>query len=292
MSKVMLAADWHGNLPWAEKILKVAAAQDLEEVYQLGDFGLWPGSSGRKYLYRLDRLVEQLGLRLRIVLGNHEDYDRVQYMRENDEGWKYLKAYPRLEFAPRAFVWEHEGVRMATLGGAGSIDRLLRTAGKSWWPQEEITEGDRDQLVSLFEATGWDRVDVMLTHEAPAGLHRPGMGTNASWMTPEVVHYTWVQRVRLREAADALAPRWLAHGHWHSLSHDRLEGVRLSGEDYDCKVLGLDKDDSPNNARIVELEPLLGIAQEQIPDWTLLSTSRKATIAAGPEAHKAPGQFL
>lgn len=135
--RVGFAGDWHGNLPWAKRCLERFAAEGITTVYQVGDFGLWPGPSGKKFLRVVNATCERAQLRLVVVPGNHEDYDRVKAMRTDDEGWLFLRDYPRIRFAPRGHAWtDARGSRFAALGGAGSIDRNLRRPGVSWWPEE------------------------------------------------------------------------------------------------------------------------------------------------------------
>lgn len=263
-SRVGFAGDWHGNLPWASRALKFFARDGITRVYHVGDFGLWPGRSGKKYLLDLHAIASDLDLELFIVLGNHEDYDRVDQMRTDDHGWLFLKDYPRFRFAPRGHVWLDGGTRMGALGGAGSIDRNLRTEGTSWWPGEEITELDCDALVANTAAAGWDRLDVLLTHEAPAGLRRVGLQPRPVWITPEVEHDCYTQRVRLRDAVDQVRPHMLVHGHWHEWHNDTIDGCSPSGVDYTTLVYGLTCDGMPRNCITGALTPGHGIADVAI----------------------------
>ena len=130
--RIGFAGDWHGNVAWATSRLQAFGNAGITTVYQIGDFGLWPGSSGKRFLRAVDSACEHSGLHLFIVLGNHEDYDRVKLMRTDDAGWLYLKDYPRLRFATRGHTWiDGAGTRFAALGGAGSIDRNIRRLGVS-----------------------------------------------------------------------------------------------------------------------------------------------------------------
>lgn len=259
MTRVGFAGDWHGNLPWAQRCLAVLRDAGIATIYHVGDFGLWPGSEGEKYLRRMQAAADQHDQRLHIILGNHEDYARVARMERDSDGWLFLADYPRLRFAPRAHAWEDaDGVRYASLGGAGSIDRSLRVEGKTWWREEAITPEDVTAFRAALRARGWsenDRVDVMLSHEAPAGLPRGG-GPLPSWVTSEILHDCWTQRVLLREAADAAQPRSLVHGHWHAYFRDGWEGVGPDGQGYSCDVTGLDMDGLPKN--LMTAEPLPG----------------------------------
>jgi Icc-related predicted phosphoesterase len=260
-NRVGFAGDWHGNHTWARKVLKNFAEENVSLIYHVGDFGLWPGAEGKFYLQKVHATAEENNQNLFIVLGNHEDYDRVAQMQTDDEGWLFLKNYPRFRFAPRGHTWVAEnGTRMAALGGAASVDKAFRVEGKTWWGQEEITEADCEQLVANVQKENWEKVDVMVTHDAPAGLTRKGMQPKPHWLTPEIEHYSWTQRVRLREALDQVQPRWLVHGHWHEWFRDEWEGVPLNGGNYTCQVVGLDCDGAPRNAITAELIPVVGLS--------------------------------
>ena len=113
--RIGFAGDWHGNVAWATSRLRAFGAVGVSTVYQVGDFGLWPGSSGKRFLRSVDSTCERSDVRLFIVLGNHEDYDRVKLMRTDDAGWLYLKDYPRLARSPRG------GTRGSMLPGRASL---------------------------------------------------------------------------------------------------------------------------------------------------------------------------
>lgn len=257
--RVGFAGDWHGNFPWAMACLRAAAREGLTTIYHVGDFGIWPGKQGAYYLHKLNERCEELGIALYIVPGNHEDYDQIDAMTTGDDGWLLQRRKPRLRYAPRGHTWTSaNGTTMAAMGGTTSIDKLLRSKGTSWWPQEVITEQDVERLVAnVFERT-WHRVDVMLTHDAPAGLKRPS-GPGPAWFTEEIRHEAWQQRVLLRDAVDAVAPRWLVHGHWHAVYRDQLDGVSGTGWDYRCDVLGLAMDEMYGNLWAANLVPDEGL---------------------------------
>lgn len=260
--RVGFAGDWHGNLPWAKSRLQLFAADGISTVYQVGDFGLWPGQTGRKFLNVINSTCKALSIELVVVLGNHEDYNRVKLMQTNEDGWLFLKDYPAIRFAPRGHVWtDQDGTRFAALGGAGSIDRNLRRPGKSWWSEEELTDEDCGALIRNVLNEGWPRVDVMLTHDAPAGLRRLGVQPSPVWLTPEVQQYCEAQRIRLRTAMDVVVPRSLVHGHWHASIRDGWEGLSSTGADYRCQVFGLPEDGVLDNAITARPAPGLGLTE-------------------------------
>jgi hypothetical protein len=179
-------------------------------------------------------------------------------MTPDTDGWLHLPEYPALRFAPRGHTWTHAGVRYGALGGGGSVDRNLRIPGKSWWPEEEITDNNVHTLTANTAAHGWPRLDILLTHEAPAGVHRPGT-RQGPWFTEDVTHDCWTQRVRLRNATDNTQPAWLIHGHWHHNFEDTLEGTQPNGQPYTTNVIGLSKDQDFEHAIIAETQPETGI---------------------------------
>lgn len=258
MPMFAFAGDWHGNTKWAVSRLQAFAARGVDTVHHLGDFGLWPGADGVQYLLALQNCCYQNRMTMRITLGNHEDYDQVPDMHETPDGWLFLPGYDRLLFAPRGHVWSDHGVTFASLGGAGSIDRLLRSPGISWWPQEAVSEGDVAALQRNLSALGRDRVDVMLTHEAPAGVVRNG-GPLPPWAPPEVVHYCWQSRLLLTEAMGLARPRTLLHGHWHQWYDDVFEGA-----DFDTRIIGLPDDGSAKNCVTATIDPETGISDIRV----------------------------
>jgi hypothetical protein len=244
--------DWHRDLFFAIRVIRELASQGITVIYQLGDFGLFPGELGKKYLDGVARICNELGVRLVVIPGNHDDYDRIATMRPDDEGWLKLSnpIYCNIFFAPRGHTWMESGYRFAALGGAGSVDRLLREEGTSWWAAEQITDGDCLALVHNVQARGWDRVDFLLTHEAPAGPHLISMfnGYNRpAWFTVEIEYDCWTQRIRMRNAVDQIMPYINIHGHWHNRSRNLIDGVSPLNEEYQCTVLGLNREGSREN---------------------------------------------
>lgn len=249
---VGFAGDWHGNEAWSCHGVETFARLGVDTVYHLGDFGLWPGREGKFYLERLHKTCAQFDVRLFITLGNHEDYDRVAVMQTDEDGWLFLKNYPLFRFAPRGHVWCHSGAVFASMGGAGSVDIHHRTPGKSWWAQEAIVPADVDALTANMAAAGVERVDVMLTHDAPAGVHRRGMMPRPRWITEEVEKYCHDGRVVLAEGVEVARPRVLLHGHWHDWYDDQFEGAGFV-----TKVWGLPDDGNWRNLAVGE--PTAGV---------------------------------
>jgi Calcineurin-like phosphoesterase len=240
---VALAGDWHGNIPWALRMVAAAHDAGVRVIVQLGDFGFWRDDpSTRKYLRRLERLLGELDMTLYWVDGNHEDHVRLLKQPLAVDGTRPISDH--VVHLPRGFRWtwrDGDGIDRSwlALGGAVSVDRVCRTPGRSWWPEEAITSTD----VSAAIAGG--AVDIMVTHDAPRGVTIPGQ-TDRGWPAASLLDASR-HRDRLAQVVEAVRPLELWHGHYHV----RYDGVlvhdptvdRPDGPDV-TNVHGLDRDDT------------------------------------------------
>ncbi len=243
---VGLAGDWHGNTDWAQGALRSLAEAGVTRVYHLGDFGIWPGESGQRYLDRLEATARRFGLEVWVTPGNHEDYDQIVACGDWRDGLAWIR--PHIGLIPRGHRWSDEGRMFVSLGGAPSIDREARTVGVSWWPGEMITYAEADAVHR--EGTA----DVMLAHDAPDGSTaavRAIIGTppdQSPWSAAGLA-YAREGRLLMNHAVAGVKPRLFAHGHYHAPddSGPTAEGTRY---------LSLGCDGQPMNLCLLRLDDL------------------------------------
>lgn len=246
-TNIGVAGDWHGNTRWAVSILEEFGRSGVRTILQLGDFGVWPGDGGQRYLDALQVALDIHDQTLYVTLGNHEDYTQVHTVPVDEEtGLKWIR--PRIALFPRPFRFEIKLTSFLSLGGAPSIDRYHRKAYKSWWPEELITPEQAQ------EAVDGGTVDIMLTHDAPNGGTRAVenilMG-GGGWPT-EALAYAAEGRNLLSDAVYQIKPSMLLHGHYHvqDSGYLRFEGGVLGeihalgpdGENGNIGVLHIDED--------------------------------------------------
>lgn len=213
-SRVIIAGDWHGNALWAMAAVSDAARLLADEEYPcivvLGDFGLWPGTSGQQYLNALHDSLTAVNGRLYFIDGNHDDHARLASILASSRmtGALPLDEDARVNWLPRNTRWTWHGRTWLALGGAVSLDRAVRKPGKSWWPEEQITPAQSRQAIADGHA------DVMVTHDCPAGV-RHSFGKPPSFWADRDLARSDVHRERLQGVVDAVQPRWLMHGHLH-----------------------------------------------------------------------------
>lgn len=145
-------------------------------VIVTGDFGL-PWINDKEDRYWLNWLHDQ-PYTLLFVDGNHENYDLLKIFPQTEwKGGRVGILRENILHLQRGQVFDLDGIRLFTFGGAMSHDKAYRKEGVSWWKlelpnQEEYDEGRRN-----LEAHNW-KVDLVITHTAPrqyipALLHAP-----------------------------------------------------------------------------------------------------------------------
>lgn len=249
---VAIAGDWHGNLRWALDRIGAAHAAGASTIVHLGDFGYWVlDPATRKYLFRVEKRLAELDTQLLFVDGNHEDHVRLNALPiDSSTGLRRISEH--VAHLPRGhrWTWRDEGGRPWTwlaLGGAVSVDRSHRKIGKSWWPGETLTEAD------VASAVSGGVVDVVVSHDVPAGVSVPNIDRKLGWPADVMVDADDHRRLLLA-ACEALRPRQLWHGHYHCRYDEHLRlGPLEERPDWDgvCQVHGLDCDDSSSDANLV-----------------------------------------
>jgi len=223
MTEVMIAGDTHGNVSAFRYLNDLMQVQGITQGIVVGDFGLWPGGSGKKFLKDLERLCARYGITWWWLDGNHEDHTRIQQWMQRPNAYEQMhKVSDHVWYLPRGYRFEIDDVRFAVLGGAWSIDKDYRTPYVSWWPEEEITEADFGRTVDGGPC------DVLLTHDMPNDQEaiealgfsmRPGGSMNRRYVS-EVIH--------------RLNPKLHLHGHMHKRYSTVLSNkTRVEGLDCD-----------------------------------------------------------
>jgi predicted phosphodiesterase len=221
MTKILFAGDWHGNIQHARNVFSHACRVEADAIFQVGDFGFgWDRKqfkdTGGKvecvFTHKLAELVEETGIPLYWIDGNHENFDFLaHYMstaRQLDEDDGTFALYPNLFYVPRGTILEWSGVKFMCVGGACSVDRQSRTPGRSWWPQETLTDAD------VAKATNAGHAEVLISHDAPFESKIVDKHLNPEW-GEQAVHDTFVNRHRLSMILKSSRASMVIHGHLH-----------------------------------------------------------------------------
>jgi len=176
MSRIFLAGDFHGKIDMQDTLTKRNFPQQKEltkddYLIQLGDFGLvWDDPISATAEQELVDWLSDKPFTTIVVLGNHENYDRITMLPEvemfGDKVWKYTDSIFILQ---RGKIYTIDGKRYFTMGGALSIDKSMRTEGRSWWRQEIPSYEEFDRGLQALQDCSYE-VDYVLTHTIPKRL--------------------------------------------------------------------------------------------------------------------------
>lgn len=229
VSHIAFAGDWHGNAQWAKEVI-AQLPEEVEVLIHLGDFGY---NFEESYLNSVNRAAKDANILVMFVDGNHENFTTLYSYELEDEGFRVLR--PRVWHLPRNFRWEWGGVKFMALGGAHSVDSRARIPFLSWWPEETISY--KEYETALMSGP----VDVMVTHDAPAGHHIPGLMPDGYFPDDEIRKADG-HRALLKEIVDEVKPKLIWHGHYHSRYTETT--------DYGTIIVGMDCDRTSYNKNI------------------------------------------
>jgi predicted phosphodiesterase len=196
MTLILFVGDAHGNMPYMNHVFNVAKNAEVDLVIQVGDFGFWPDSQFARKIYKR---FKQGGLPLWVIEGNHDwPVEAAQFTQEP-------RLEPGLRHIARGTTWTVDGIKFGFMGGAVSVDQKQRVIGRSWWPEEVVSESDVERAISNGP------VDVWVTHDSvdlPPGKKRWQFGHRVDLAVS-------IQADYMRQIFDTLKPRLHIHGHHH-----------------------------------------------------------------------------
>lgn len=167
---IYITGDIHGDPSrlGSRNLLKLGIDITKDDyVIICGDFGIiWNNPLTKKEIYWLDWLAEKPFTTL-VVDGNHENFDLLNsYPVVGFMGGQAHKISENVYHLMRGEVFEIEGKKIFSFGGATSTDKEGRMTGVSWWPQEVATMADFINAENNLKRYGYN-VDYVVTHTAP-----------------------------------------------------------------------------------------------------------------------------
>ncbi|GAB6989514.1 metallophosphoesterase family protein [Paenibacillus pini] len=145
------------NFPEQKKLTKD------DYVIIVGDFGLiWDGSKEDQYW--LKWLDKEKPFTTLFIDGNHENFDLLEaYPVEQWNGGKVHRINHSVIHLTRGQMFDIEGQKFFTFGGAASHDKEYRKEGKTWWSREMPSKGEYEEGLDILNKHDW-RADYILTH--------------------------------------------------------------------------------------------------------------------------------
>ncbi|MBE6880120.1 MAG: metallophosphoesterase [Ruminococcaceae bacterium] len=139
--------------------------------------------------------------------GNHENFPAIYaYPEEVWNGGRVHRIRKNIFHLMRGQIFEIEGKKIFSMGGAYSIDRYRRKLNISYWEEERPTDAEYKSATENFKKHN-KAVDIVITHTAPAEIIRR-MGYTPDVHDMELTGFLeWVMY-------EVKFDRWF-FGHWH-----------------------------------------------------------------------------
>jgi predicted phosphodiesterase len=187
---IFISGDTHGGID-VGKLVKWSLfefTKITEDDYLIicGDFGfIWEKEETKNEREQLDWLDKILPCKVLFVDGNHENFDRLDAMDEYLwHGGKIHKIRDSIFHLMRGQVFEIEGKKIFTMGGAPSADKAQRIARENkyfayhpeeerysflWWAQELFSDDEIAEAEHNL-AKHNKKVDYIITHCCPQNV--------------------------------------------------------------------------------------------------------------------------
>ena len=210
---IYLTGDTHGDFRRIAQFCARMNTQPTDIMIILGDAGI--NFSGGWYDEHNKKFISKLPITLFCIHGNHERRPAtIPSYREKEwhGGIVYVEEqFPSILFAKDGEVYDLNGLQAIAIGGAFSIDWMLRVPGQSWWPDEQPSDEVKARVEDKLDQLGW-KVDVVLSHTVPlkyepVEVFLPGIDQSKVDKTTE----QWLDGVEDR----LLYSKWYA-GHYHT----------------------------------------------------------------------------
>lgn len=128
-----------------------------------GDAGIvWDGGAEDRYI---QKILGNKRFTTLFVDGNHESHDLIDaYPVAEWHGGRVHHITDSIIHLMRGQVYEIQGIKIFTFGGALSIDKAYRKEGVSWWARELPSIEECVEGFNNLEKHAW-QVDYIITHD-------------------------------------------------------------------------------------------------------------------------------
>lgn len=109
------------------------------------------------------------------------------------------------------------------VGGAGSIDRMYRTEGVDWWPDEQL---DIAGLYQILDDFGRCYPEIIVSHECPEFV-ADAICAHRGWHKYNDDNRTRMMLQQIYHLYKDRAPKLHIFGHWHVNVDFRINGTRF-----------------------------------------------------------------
>lgn len=165
---IYLTGDTHGRFERIGAFCEKKQTSQDDILIILGDAGINFHADALDILSQ--EYLSKLPITLLCIHGNHERRpESLPYYGEREwhGGKVYVEGrYPNILFAKDGEVYNLDGRKAIAIGGAYSIDKAWRTAGQSWWADEQPSPAIKARVENTLDQLNW-QIDIVLSHTTP-----------------------------------------------------------------------------------------------------------------------------
>lgn len=205
MKNVYVIGDLHTNWYVLNKFIK---NKNPDIILQVGDFGFWPHFHGSDK-FKKGEIFDQYNIvspktNLYFIDGNHDNHEVLQKLTKQFGHKSPIKMekFTNVFYMPRCSTLNVNNKTILFIGGAKSIDKKSRTPYISWWPEEEPTYKDFENLPDI-------KIDIVISHTLPE------MCLYFVDKYFSIGYQRDFTRLVLNEVFEKYNPKKWFFGHWH-----------------------------------------------------------------------------
>ena len=164
---INVTGDTHGEQSRFNVLAKYGETEWTDKDYLIvcGDFGYLFLNNSMENVF-LNKLEEK-PYTICFCDGNHENHAELnKFPIEIWNGGKVHKIRKNVIHLMRGQIYEIDGKKILTFGGAYSIDRAQRKEGYSFWREEIPNDNDYKEATANIKKHNYE-VDYIITHTAP-----------------------------------------------------------------------------------------------------------------------------
>jgi len=211
MGSIFVTGDCHGDfskLSYTNWPISTLLTRD-DYIIVTGDVGLiFHPTQSKDEKWWTNWLIKK-PWNLLMIDGNHENHPKLnQLPREEKFGGIVGKVADNIYHLRRGEIYEIEGKKILTFGGAASVDKAYRTDGVSWWAEEVPNYADTENCYLSMEKHNRS-VDYIIAHTCPQAIAPVIAGRRGS-----IVFDDPTQRM-LDHITSGCTFRHFFCGHWH-----------------------------------------------------------------------------
>lgn len=193
---MLIVGDVHGKIDQFLDLVADYRKTSNDLIIQLGDLGFQ-----KQWDEVRQHCTNNKEFKLRIIPGNHDAY--------NLELNEWCGSYPLLVDNIWNEISDYFGLR-----GANSVDKHLRTIGRDWFEEEELSYTQLGKAVDLYIES---KPKYMFSHTCPSSVKKQLFGYEESSRTEQALQVMF----------ELHQPEYWFFGHFHRSMDEVINGTRF-----------------------------------------------------------------